>query len=229
MHPDATRHILLSLLEGENVLPPEDADMRVLVTESLHRPSLPGDLARLLVETLDAATRDAAACRDGGGTGGNPSEATMRDVEIAKYFIKATTSILSTMAGITATPGTPYVKKDQSASGDISAIIGLTGPKNGSVSVSFSFKSAESLVRGMLGDDIGDLEQDMQDAVGELTNMISGQARAGIAEAGLVLHGATPSVVVGKGHKIHHMTKSIVMAIPFTTQDGDFTVEFCLA
>lgn len=133
------------------------------------------------------------------------------------------------MAGLTATPGKPYVKKDQLAQGDISAIIGVTGPKNGTISVSFSFESATQLVVGMLGDDVIDIEQDMQDAVGEVANMISGQARAAIAENGLVLQGSTPSVVVGKGHLIHHITKSVVMAIPFTTQDCGFTVEFCLA
>ncbi len=152
----------------------------------------------------------------------------MRDVEIAKHFVKATTVVLSTMAGITATPGKPFAKKDREAVGDISAIIGVTGPKKGTISVSFYTDSATELVRGMLGDDIGDIDQDMQDAVGELTNMISGQARASIAEAGLTLQGATPSVVVGKGHQIHHMSKAVVMAIPFTTPGGHFTVEFCL-
>lgn len=153
----------------------------------------------------------------------------MRDVEIAKHFVKATTNILTTMAGITATPGKPYVKKDQVACGDISAIIGVTGPCNGTISVSFSAASATALVVGMLGEDVEDMDQDMQDAVGEVANMISGQARATIAGEGLVLQGSTPSVVVGKDHTIHHITKAAVMAIPFAMQGGEFTVEFCLA
>lgn len=152
----------------------------------------------------------------------------MRDIEIAKHFVKAVTTILSTMAGITATPQRPYVKQNNFACGDISAIIGVTGPKKGTISVSFPFSCAKSLVTGMLGDDVEDIEADMQDAVGELANMISGQARASIAEAGLVLHGATPSVVIGEGHCIHHMTKATVMAIPFSMDAGEFTVEFCL-
>ena len=152
----------------------------------------------------------------------------MRDVAIAKHFVKATTAILSTMAGISATPGKPYVKKDQVACGDISAIIGVTGPRKGTISVSFTTESATELVIGMLGDDVEDMDQDMQDAVGEVANMISGQARASLAGEGLALQGATPSVVVGKDHMIHHITKAVVMAIPFTTQAGEFTVEFCL-
>ena len=153
----------------------------------------------------------------------------MRDVEIAKHFVKAVSLILSTMAGIDATPGMPYVKKNRVACGDISAIIGVTGPRNGTIAVSFPEATATALVVGMLGEDVEDLEQDMQDAVGEVANMISGQARASIAEAGLVLQGSTPSVVMGKSHTIHHITKATIMAIPFTTPDGEFTVEFCLA
>ncbi len=152
----------------------------------------------------------------------------MRDVAIAKHFVKATTAILSTMAGIAAVPGKPYVKKDQVACGDISAIIGVTGPKTGTISVSFTTESATELVIGMLGDAVENMDQDMQDAVGEVANMVSGQARAGIAAEGLVLQGATPSVVVGKDHTIHHITKGVVMAIPFTTPAGQFTVGVCL-
>ena len=152
----------------------------------------------------------------------------MRNVVIAKHFIKATTAILSTMAGITAVPGDPYVKKNQVACGDISAIIGVTGPKKGTISVSFTTESATELVLGLLGGAVEDIDQDMQDAVGEVANMISGQARASIAEGGLILQGATPSVVVGKNHMIHHLTQGVVMAIPFSTQAGKFTVEFCL-
>ena len=151
----------------------------------------------------------------------------MRDVEIAKHFITATIHILSTMAGLKTNHGMPYIKKERKVAGDISAIIGVTGPKRGSISVSFSTDSATELVCGMLGGAVEDLEQDMQDAVGEVANMISGQARASLAKKGLVLQGSTPSVVVGKGHQILHMSKAVVMAIPFTTPKGQFTVEFC--
>jgi chemotaxis protein CheX len=84
-----------------------------------------------------------------------------------------------------------------------------------------------AIVKNMLGDEIDDIMQDVKDAVGELTNMISGQARAGLAEKGLVFQGSTPTVVMGDGHTVSHMAKAPIMAIPFRTKDGDFTIEFC--
>ena len=148
-------------------------------------------------------------------------------VEIARPFVKATLDILGTMAGITATAGAPYVKKTHVAKGDVSAIVGVTGDKVGTIAVSFTKPCAIALVRGMLGDDIQDVLQDMQDAVGEVANMVSGQARAGLVGMGITLQGSTPTVIVGDGHIIRHISPSPVIAIPFTSPSGEFTVEFC--
>ncbi len=148
-------------------------------------------------------------------------------VEVAKPFIKATINVLSTMAMIEPAPGKPFVKTNNVASGDVSAVIGFTGVKNGSISVSFSKKCAIAVVKSMLGDDVQDIIQDTKDAVGEITNMISGQARAGLSEMGMTFQGSTPTVIMGDSHTIAHVSKSPIMCIPFTTSYGDFYLEFC--
>lgn len=148
-------------------------------------------------------------------------------VAVAKPFIKATIEILGTMAGITAKAGAPYVKKSLVAKGDVSAIVGVTGDKVGTIAVSFTRPCAIALVRGMLGDDIQDIMQDTQDAVGEVANMVSGQARASLVEMGITLQGSTPTVIMGDNHIIRHITTNPVIAIPFSADSGEFTVEFC--
>jgi len=145
----------------------------------------------------------------------------------AKPFIKATREVLMAMANFDVTAGTPYIKKDRLARGDVSAVIGITGEKNGTFSISFDRQTAIHLVRQILGDAIEDILYDVQDAVGEIANMISGQARVGLAEMGIKLQGSTPSVVMGDNHTIVHMTSSLAIAIPFTSDAGQFTLEFC--
>ena len=152
----------------------------------------------------------------------------LSNAEIARPFVRSTLEILETMAGLSAVAGKPYIKKGNIAKGDVSAIVGVTGDKTGTIAVSFSRPCAIALVQGMLGDDIQDVLQDTQDAVGEITNMVSGQARAGLRTMGITLQGSTPTVIVGDGHTIRHISASPVVAIPFTTKAGDFTVEFCL-
>ena len=150
-------------------------------------------------------------------------------IEIAKPFINATKDVLSMMAGIEAEPQKPYVKKGLLAEGDISAVVGITGTYQGTISLSFSKECAFGVVRGMLGDDIEDLVQDSRDAVGEICNMISGQARAALVAMEIVLQGSTPSVIVGDNHSISHACGVPVVAIPFVTEFGNFTLEFCLS
>ena len=152
----------------------------------------------------------------------------MENVEIAKAFIIATNNTLSTMANITPTAGKPFVKTDQTALGDFSAVIGVTGKHKGSICVTFTREGAVSIAQAMLGDDLEDLERDVIDTVGEITNIISGQTRAAISEKGIVLQGSTPTIVVGEQHRITHLSRAPVMCIPFSMPTGSFSVEFCL-
>jgi chemotaxis protein CheX len=149
------------------------------------------------------------------------------DVELAKPFIKAVVDVLSTMAGINPKADRPYVKKGNVATGDVTGLVGLTGSKVGSVSISFDKGCAIAIVKNMLGDDIQDIVQDVKDAVGEITNMVSGQARAGLSEMGIPMQGSTPTVIMGDNHTIAHVTSAPIMAIPFNTPVGKFTIEFC--
>ena len=152
----------------------------------------------------------------------------METVEIAKAFVSATTNILSTMANVTPTSGKVFVKTDQTALGDFSAVIGVTGQYQGSICVTFSREGAIFIAKSMLGGDLENVEQDVVDTVGEIANMVSGRARSAIAERGVTLQGSTPTIVVGKDHRISHLSKAPVMCIPFTMPEGSFTVEFCL-
>lgn len=151
----------------------------------------------------------------------------MSDVALAKPFVQATINVLSSMTGLSPVPGKPYVKKTDKAQGDVSAIVGITGCKSGAVALSFSQSCAIALVKGMLGDAIEDIIADTRDAVGEITNMISGQARATLSEMGLPLQGSTPSIIFGANHSLSFPGQVTTVAIPFETDYGAFTLEFC--
>lgn len=151
------------------------------------------------------------------------------DASIINPFINATINVLDTMAFIKTKPGKPYLKKDDTARGDVTGVIGLTGMAHGTISVTFEEDSILKIVSNMFGEKIETLDHEVADAVGELTNMISGQARMELEQKGKVFEAAIPSVVTGKGHKIIHITDGPKIAIPFTIDKGAFTIEVCLA
>ena len=149
------------------------------------------------------------------------------DVRMINPFIESTLHVLETMAFTKAKGGKPYLKKDKSARGDVSAVIGLTGDVKGTISVSFTENSILSIVSKMFGEEIREINEDIKDAVGEIANMISGQARQSLEKLDRNLKAAIPTVVMGKNHSINHITDEKIVAIPFNSDHGEFTIEVC--
>jgi len=150
------------------------------------------------------------------------------NVKFINPFLEATIDVLKTMAFVEPTSGKPYLKKDNVAKGDISAIIGLTGSARGSLALTFSESSIVKIVSNMLGEEINEINGDIKDAVGEITNMVSGAARKKLEAEGFSIAAAIPTVVTGKGHSIVHVMGGPSIIIPFTTDYGPFVVDVCL-
>ena len=149
------------------------------------------------------------------------------DVKLINPFIDATKSVLETMASIKARPGEPYLKKEKVARGEVTGVIGLTGEVGGTLSVSFTEASILSVVSNMFGEEMKEMNEEIKDAVGEITNIISGQARKKLEEYGRSLKAAIPTVITGKNHTITHITSYPVYAVEFNTENGEFTIEVC--
>ncbi len=149
------------------------------------------------------------------------------DANLINPFLESTVHVLQTIAGINAEKGKPFLKKDNTARGDVSGVIGLAGDMNGIISVTFTEKCILHIVSGMFGEEMKELNDEIGDAVGEIANMISGQARQKLEIQGTNLQAAIPSVVMGKDHKISHLTKQPIIALPFVTAGGEFTIEIC--
>ena len=149
------------------------------------------------------------------------------DVKLINPFIDATKSVLETMASIKARPGEPYLKKEKVARGEVTGVIGLTGEVGGTLSVSFTEASILSVVSNMFGEEMKEMNEEIKDAVGEITNIISGQARKKLEEYGRSLKAAIPTVITGKNHTITHITSYPVYAVEFSTENGEFTIEVC--
>lgn len=151
------------------------------------------------------------------------------NVNFINPFLAAVMDVLGTMAQVEAKPGKPYINSRGLAVGDVTGIIGVTGFSKGSISLTLEQGAILTIVNSMLMESYTEINADIVDAVGELTNMIAGQARRALAEQGMSFQASTPSVVVGKGHKIQHTAKAPILAIPFSTATGNLVVEVCFA
>jgi chemotaxis protein CheX len=150
------------------------------------------------------------------------------DVKFINPFLYGTIEVLKKMAFTEPRPGKVYLKKTALAHGDVSGIIGITGDMVGSLAISFGESCICHIVGSMLGESYAEANQEVFDAVGEITNMISGVARTHMEKEGMQVYAAIPSVVYGKNHTINHILKSPSIVIPFETDHGAFVVDVCI-
>jgi len=147
------------------------------------------------------------------------------DVKLINPFLTAAMHVLKTMAGIDARPGKPFVKTDDVAIGDVSAIIGITGAARGSMALVFTEECIKEIASNLLGEVFTQMNHEVRDAVGELTNMICGDARRRLSEQGFSLQSGIPTIVAGEKHSIMHIADGPRLAVPFETDHGSFMVE----
>ncbi|MFH0811134.1 MAG: chemotaxis protein CheX [Pseudomonadota bacterium] len=149
--------------------------------------------------------------------------------DLVEQFVKGTVRVMETMARMTPAVDTPYDKRPGSPSGDVTGVVGFMGGKHaGSVAVTFSAPCIKAALSNMLGEEVTELGPELLDAVGELTNMISGAVRVEISNSmGLELEAGIPTVICGQGHIVSHAANTSVLVIPFTTEHGAFCIEAC--
>lgn len=137
------------------------------------------------------------------------------DVQYINPFIVAAQIVFKTMLSLDIGMGKPELKNTCVTSGDITGIMGLAGDKKGTIAISFREIGAKYIYKTLVGDECETINQDVVDAVGEITNIISGQARKEFEKKGLNLNAAIPMVIVGKQVEMNFITKLPIVSLPF--------------
>jgi chemotaxis protein CheX len=119
-----------------------------------------------------------------------------------------------------------FADKNDPHDWDVSAIIGLTGEARGAVVISMKKSLALKLTGVLTGSEHSDLDDEVVDAIGEIINIIAGNAKRGLEESfRLVI--SLPTIVRGKGHAILWPNdQARIICIPFKIFD---TETFCLS
>lgn len=151
--------------------------------------------------------------------------------EYLNPFVHATRNVLETMAQTKLTGQKPYLKEGVSTYGDVTGIIGMASDTiEGSMTISFPAACILQIVSRMLMEaPKTSIDHDIVDAVGEITNMICGGAKAEFGKLGLSFNLATPTMVTGKGVEIYHYSNVPIIVLPFQADCGTFVLEANLA
>jgi chemotaxis protein CheX len=143
-------------------------------------------------------------------------------------FITSIQNVFSTMMQLPVTIGEPRIKDTAATTYDVSGIIGMSGDVVGSVVLSFPKITAQRLVTLFTGTEMTAEHADFPDAIGELANMVSGNAKGQFAGKKKVTI-SCPSVVIGQNHSVARPKDLPCIVFPCSTDCGEFVVEVAIA
>ena len=147
------------------------------------------------------------------------------DVKYINPFVTAVKKLFNTMIEVPFKLGKPSLKKGNVPAYEISGIIGLSGTVTGCVVINLSKEIALQLVSALIGDEVTELDDDCADAIGEIANIIAGNAKTNFPSEGTSF--SVPSVGTGK-HKVSYTSGLPIIAIPCITDKGELVIEVAL-
>ncbi len=147
-------------------------------------------------------------------------------VKYINPFITATVNLFEEYMGLKLTGGKPHVLSDPQNLMEVSGIIGLAGETKGAVVLSFSRETAIKVVSTMEKTTYTALGGEVIDGVGELVNIIAGNAKKDLTEFRVEI--SLPGVVTGKAYQIHWPEGIPVVSIPFESDIGPLSVNVSL-
>lgn len=140
-------------------------------------------------------------------------------------FVDAVIRLFKTMMSMTITIGKPALNTTARPHHDVCGVIDVSGDVHGRVVVSMPEPLATRLASEMIGDPIAQLDADCIDAVGEIANMIAGNAKTDFPGGSSAI--SVPQVVIGR-ENVPYPAATPVISIPCETDKGPLYIDVAL-
>lgn len=138
-------------------------------------------------------------------------------------FSNAVIRVFDTMVGLKVAAKKPSAPRAP----EISGIIGISGDLVGSVHLAFDAASAKTVAGHFTGAGPDISDEELTDAIGELTNMVAGSGKASIQ--GKALSISLPTVIFGRDHHVETSKDTLVFEEVFVFEGGSFLLDVRLS
>ncbi|MGE0042569.1 MAG: chemotaxis protein CheX [Vicinamibacterales bacterium] len=151
----------------------------------------------------------------------------MRDLMVAT-LVGATHDVFRSMVARELSEEAPIVGDALRPKSNVVGTVGFTGSERGLVAFYSTLDAANLIAGSMLGIEPGEVNGEMPDAIGEVTNMIAGAFRTRMAEHGDAWAISVPTVTVGSDFYTKYVFDADRVLMPFKLDDSPVYVELIL-
>ncbi len=161
---------------------------------------------------------------------------------IVEDIVSCTNEVFSTMIPMEIKADGSFYQKEDMISTDVISLVSFTGEHSGIIAFFGSKDMAIKITSKMLGMEIAEIDQDVKDAMGELSNMIGGTLKNKVSETFGAMHLSVPIVIAGADMSISSSSKdkndlkfstgvtcdstNSWMMTPFTSDGDTFNIGF---
>ena len=139
-----------------------------------------------------------------------------------------TEEVFSTMLGASVQCGAAHLGKPKTASHGVVSFVGIAGPWAGMGSISCSAASACKLSGHLMMAEYGAVDEEVLDAIAELTNMIIGNVKTKLEDKLGSMGLSIPTVVYGRNFTSRTLRQQDWIIVPFDCGEEHFEVQLCL-
>ncbi|WP_310598959.1 chemotaxis protein CheX [Desulfobulbus sp.] len=146
-------------------------------------------------------------------------------VELSDKLIESTIEIFTGMVMMDISSAGEPVEKTGTHKKSITGMVGLAGTHKGILAVHLPNEVALAVTSSFLGVDVGEINEDVQDAVGEIANMLGGNLKTILSDRGRDIQLSLPSTIFGDEYTFSSQAESDWLILPFQSPNGMFYVE----
>jgi chemotaxis protein CheX len=150
--------------------------------------------------------------------------------ELVGAIRAATSEVFTTMLNLEVTAGEVFVEKEEAEpSSGVVSLIGLAGSWVGSGSLACSTGCAAKIASALLMTPYTAIDEDVLDAVAEVTNMIIGNVKTGLESKLGAMGLSTPTVIYGRNFQTRSSGNQKWTVVPFAMGEHRMCVQVCIA
>ena len=152
----------------------------------------------------------------------------LSEADLAVYVINATKEVFDTMVMLAIEDSYPLKEPVTSFHCSVTGMVGLAGTYTGILSIHCPQSLALRITSNMLGMDVDEVGEDVNDALGEIANMIGGSFKHHFVKDGHEVKLSTPSVISGGEYEMTVCSLPDTLTLLFETEEESFTVSLYL-
>ncbi|MBV5338264.1 MAG: chemotaxis protein CheX [Deltaproteobacteria bacterium] len=148
--------------------------------------------------------------------------------QVAGYVIDATKEVFSTMVMMEINDEFPLKEPVSRFKCSITGMVGFAGTYSGVISIHCPVALALKITSNMLGLDCDEVNEDLNDAIGEIANMLGGSVKQVLSKGGLDVKLSIPTVISGEDYTVNSLSDNDCVVVPFTVEEHTLLVGITL-